>query len=68
MQDYSKNMKLLMFSINIRKNGTRSVHLVGDSSLLPLFLKIFGNMPLFWNYIGSYPCFETQFSKNQVSI
>ena len=28
MQDYSKNMKLLMFSITIRKHGTRSVHLV----------------------------------------
>ena len=28
MQDYGKNMKLLMFSINIRKHGTRSVHLV----------------------------------------
>ena len=28
MQDYRKNMKLVMFSINIRKHGTRSVHLV----------------------------------------
>ena len=27
-QDYSKNMKLLMLSVNIRKHGTRSVHLI----------------------------------------
>ena len=34
---------------------------IGDSSLLPCFLKIFGNMPLFWNYIGSCLCFKTRF-------
>ena len=41
---------------------------MGDSSLLPLFLKLFGNMLLFWNYIGPCPWFETRFSQNWVSM
>ena len=40
----------------------------GDSSFLPQFLKIFDNMPLFWNYIGPCPYFETWFSQNRVSM
>ena len=23
-------------------------------------------MPLFWNYLGPYPCFETRFTQNQI--
>ena len=38
--------------IHLKKNG--------ESSLLPLFGKKFGNMPLFANYIGVCPCFETR--------
>ena len=32
----------------------------GNSSLLPLFFKIFGNMPLFQNYLGPCPCFNEE--------
>ena len=36
-----------------------NIYLYGDSGILPLiFLKI-GNMPLFANYIGACPCFDT---------
>ena len=39
-----------------------------DSSIFPLFSKRFSNMFLFWNYLGLYPCFETQLSQNRVSM
>ena len=32
---------------------------IGDSSLLCILGKIFGIMPLFPNYIGACPCFDT---------
>ena len=44
----------------IQQMSIRKYIILGDSGILPLiFLKI-GNMPLFANYIGAYPCFDTR--------
>ena len=40
----------------------------GESGILPIFKKKFGNIPLFPNYIGACPCFETQFYQNRVML
>ena len=47
--------------------------LVGKNGLLPFSPKRYSKIPLFWNYLVKYPCFETRFyietrfSKNRVS-
>ena len=45
----------------------RRVFLLGGSTLLPFLGKIFGIMPLFENYIGACPCFDTRLYDNRVT-
>ena len=40
--------------------------MMGQNSQIPLFLKIFCNLPLFTKYIAIYHFFETRFCENQV--
>ena len=44
----------------------QSTLIFGNSSILSLFCKKFDNMPIFWNYLGPYPYFETWFTQNWV--
>ena len=53
---------LRMFCRNVAPYGDNQEIL----AFYPFFLKKFGNMPLFPNYIGVCPCFETRFYQNRV--
>ena len=41
---------------------------LGDSSLLPIFLKIFGNMPMFWNSIISKLSFNEKLAWFKIEL
>ena len=55
------------FAVFLGRNLISLTNIYGDSSILPLLGKIFGNMPLFPNYIGACPCFDTRPPSYQVT-
>ena len=60
-----KRLLLRILTI-VQHTHTHTHTYIGKNGLLPIFPKRCSQMPLFWNYLAKYPCFEIQFSKNRV--